>query len=43
MAESRSERLRRQREAFLDWARTATTDEPPPELGMTPPPPPPKK
>lgn len=32
MAETRQEKLRRQREAFLAWARTATSDEPPGEL-----------
>ena len=34
MADTRAEKLRRQREAFLDWARTATTDEPPADLGQ---------
>ena len=29
---SRSEKLAAQRDAFLSWARTATTDEPPAEL-----------
>jgi hypothetical protein len=36
----RAERLRRQREAFLAWARTATTDEPPADLGQPSDPPP---
>lgn len=30
----RAERLRRQREAFLAWARTADSDEPPGDLGQ---------
>jgi hypothetical protein len=29
---SRAERLARQRDAFMYWARTATTDDPPAEL-----------
>ncbi len=31
---SREERLARQRDAFLEWARTATTDEIPGDLGV---------
>lgn len=30
---TREERLARQRDAFLEWARTATTDEIPGDLG----------
>lgn len=35
MADTRAEKLRRQREAFLDWARTADSDEPPADLGQS--------
>lgn len=34
MAETRQEKLRRQREAFLAWARTADSDDPPADLGQ---------
>ena len=35
--ETRAEKLARQRDEYLAWARTATSDEPPGDLGTPPP------